>query len=95
MARATASVSTSCWKRTALRPARVVFILPNATEAQLAEARRAVASLRAQWGVEWESVSVLSDPYAMVPGWSVIDVARELVKGRAAASQAAGAPPGG
>ena len=76
-----------------LRPERIVIILPNATEAQLAEARHTVDSLRAQWGLGWESVTVLADPYAMVPGWSVIEIARALGRGSAAASRPADAPP--
>jgi ABC-type hemin transport system substrate-binding protein len=70
-----------------LRPKSIVLIMPNATEAQLAEARAAVASLQPQWGVGWESVTVLTDAYAMVPGWSVIEIARAFVERPAAVSR--------
>lgn len=67
-----------------LRPRRVVLIVPSATEAQLAEARRAVESLAKQWGLTWEDVTVISDPYAMVPGWSVIEVLKRMAQQPAA-----------
>ncbi len=64
-----------------LRPQKLVLILPDATEPQLAEARAAVDSLSADWGRGWEDVIVITDPYAMVPGWSVIEVSRRLTEG--------------
>lgn len=65
-------------KLISLRPARVALILPNATEAQLAEARRTLESLAPAWGLSWDDVILITDGYAMVPGWSVIDISRRL-----------------
>jgi hypothetical protein len=79
-----------------LRPRKVALILPDATEAQIAEARRAVDSLGPHWGLSWDDVILITDPYAMVPGWSVVDVSRRLTEGlqSADAAEPSSAPSG-
>lgn len=65
-------------KLLSLRPARIALIFPDATEAQLAEAQRTLESLAPAWGLAWDDVILITDGYAMVPGWSVIDISRRL-----------------
>src|SRR5688572_12395907 len=69
-----------------VRPARVAIILPDATDAQIAEARRTLESLKPAWGLEWEDVLLFTDAYAMVPGWSVIGLCRKLSEGLSTAA---------
>ena len=63
-----------------LRPEYVVLILPDATEAQVTQARKTIARLLPFWGLAWEDVLLLTDPYAMVPGWVAIDLHRRLTE---------------
>ena len=53
-----------------------VLILPGAADATLAEAE---ANWRAaDLAVPWEAVEVVTDDYAMVPGWRVTELAGRL-----------------
>ena len=63
-----------------LRPEHVVLILPDATEAQISQARTTIERLEPSWGLAWEDVLLVTDPYAMVPGWSTIDLHRRMTE---------------
>lgn len=57
-----------------LRPQRVIVFLPDATDAQVQRAEAAFQRLAEVWELPDSALSILSDPYAMVPGWSVTEV---------------------
>lgn len=59
-----------------LDPETVVLILPGAGDAQRAAARDAweAAGLR----FPWDRVRIITDPYAMIPGWRVADLAQQI-----------------
>lgn len=61
-----------------LRPRRVVLVLPNATAAQRAEAETFVRGLEPDWSAKWEDVLILTDPYAIVPAWSILTVVEQI-----------------
>ncbi len=63
-----------------LRPTHLILILPDAAPAQVEEARRALENLEPAWGLAWEDVLLVTDPYAMAPGWSVVDLHRRMVE---------------
>ena len=65
---------------TALRPLKLVLILPDATDAQLAKARRNLAALEGAWGLTWDDVILFTDPYDIVPGWSVVRICQRLAE---------------
>ena len=60
----------------ALRPRKVVMILSNA-DGRLAkqDVNALAAGLPAAWGTDADDLLVTGDPYALVPGWSVLDLA--------------------
>ena len=61
-----------------LSPDAVVLILPGATDATVAEAEANWRQLPADRLPPWEEVTVVTDDYAMVPGWRVIELADHL-----------------
>lgn len=69
-----------------LRPQRVVVILPSGTPAQIVQAEASFARLQQGWGLPDDALTLITDPYAMVPGWSVIEVLKHF---RASVAEAA------
>lgn len=61
-----------------LSPEVVVLILPDATPQQLAAAETRWKEVAETLGVPWADVTVVTDEYAMIPGWRVIDLARRF-----------------
>ncbi len=61
-----------------LAPAAVVLLLPGATDATIAEARANWRQLAGTALPPWEAVTVVTDDYAMVPGWRVVELAERL-----------------
>lgn len=61
-----------------LTPEAVVLILPDATPEQLAAAESRWKEVAETFDLPWEEVTVVTDEYAMIPGWRVIDLARRL-----------------
>lgn len=61
-----------------LRPERVVVILPAATPAQIDQARATFSRFQPAWEISGSALTLITDPYAMVPGWSVINVLRQF-----------------
>lgn len=59
-----------------LVPQSVVIILPTATDAQILSAEANWRQLNS--AVPWEDVTVITDDYAMIPGWRVTEVAIHL-----------------
>ena len=58
-----------------LRPRKVVMILPAASEATRAQARQFAANPPSQWPATPADVTLITDAYALVPGWGVLDLA--------------------
>ena len=61
-----------------LRPAKVVMLLPAASAATLAAADRLARALPPQWPATAGDVTRVTDAYALVPGWGVLDLADKL-----------------
>ena len=61
-----------------LSPDAVLLILPAATDAQLESARSRFDTFAPGWGLTGDDLYIVTDPYAMVPGWSVIDLAGQM-----------------
>lgn len=61
-----------------LEPEAVVLILPDATPAQLAAAEANWNAVADAMNVPWADVTVVTDSYAMIPGWRVVELANLL-----------------
>ena len=61
-----------------LRPTTVVMILPAASPTTLSDAERFKATLPPTWPAGRGDVTTIDDPYALVPGWGVLDLADRL-----------------
>ena len=61
-----------------LRPAKVFMILSDSNEGTFDQAERFARDLPPQWPARRGDVSWTGDPYALVPGWGVLDLADEI-----------------
>ena len=68
-----------------LEPDVVVLILAGATDAQRTAARRAWDNAGVE--IPWKNVHVITDAYAMIPGWRVTELAAKLRDALAERSQ--------